>query len=57
MSMVVKGQRICDGCRHFFNKSELKINMHGQFCNECYKKSVKKANLISNINRRCQVIS
>ena len=52
-----RGQRICDGCRHYFNKSELKINKHGQFCKDCYVISIKKANLISNKNLRCQVIS
>jgi len=30
--------RICDGCRHYFFKSGLKINRYGQYCYSCYKK-------------------
>jgi len=34
------GKRMCDSCRHFFNKSNLKSNVYGQFCLKCYEKSL-----------------
>ena len=33
-----KGKRICDICRHYFRKKDLKASKRGQFCKECYKK-------------------
>jgi len=33
------GRRMCDKCRHFFEKKDLKSNCHGEFCLECYEQS------------------
>lgn len=30
------GKRICDQCRHYFAKANLRISRRGQFCRVCY---------------------
>ena len=34
-----EGRRMCDNCRHFFEKKDLKSNCHGEFCFKCYEMS------------------
>jgi len=35
------GQRVCDICRKYFDKSELIANARGQFCRACWEKGYK----------------
>ena len=36
MANYNKGKKICDKCRKYFPKSELKTSWRGQFCRKCY---------------------
>jgi len=41
-----KGKRICDMCRHYYPKRELKSCHRGQFCRSCYDKKVSRGEAI-----------